>query len=38
MDYDNLENLLNVICDYERIGENPKIDLKMIHFISQISI
>lgn len=28
MDYDNLENLLNVICDYERIGDNPKIDFK----------
>lgn len=28
MDYDNLENLLNDICDYERIGDNPKIDFK----------
>lgn len=28
MDYDNLKTMLNVICDYEHIGDNPKIDFK----------
>lgn len=39
MDYDNLKNLLNVICDYERIGDNPKIDFKNdTLYISNIQI